>query len=59
MRRRHLVRNAVGRCRLAHGDAYVPRLGTVVYFGKDVRMNVDHSDLREHRHTPAVALNSI
>ena len=45
MRSRDLVRDAVRRGRLAHRDGNVPRLGTVVYFRKNVRMNIDHSYL--------------
>jgi hypothetical protein len=43
MRRRHHVRDAIRRSGLAHGDGHVPGFRAVVYFRKNVRMNVDHN----------------
>jgi hypothetical protein len=37
-----LVGNAVGCGHAAHGDGGFPGRGTVVYFGKNMGMNVDH-----------------
>jgi hypothetical protein len=36
------VCDAVGRRGAAHGDRDVPRFRAVIYFWKDVRVNVDH-----------------
>ena len=36
------VRDAVGRRDAAHGDRDVPRFRAVIYFRKNVRMNIDH-----------------
>jgi hypothetical protein len=36
------VRDAVGGSHAAHGDGSLPGLGSVVYFRKNVGMNVDH-----------------
>ena len=49
VRRGYLVRDAVGGRHAAHGDGDVPRLGAVVYFRKNVGMNVDHDDLKPKR----------
>jgi hypothetical protein len=38
------VRDAVGSGRSAHGDRDVPGLGSVIYFRKNVRMNVNHGN---------------
>src|SRR5579863_406035 len=40
--RGNLVRNTVGRGHAAHGDGGLPGFRSVVYFRKNVRMNVDH-----------------
>jgi hypothetical protein len=37
-----LVSDAVGSGHAAHGDGGFPGLGAVVYFRKNVGMNVDH-----------------
>jgi len=37
-----LMGDAVGGGHAAHGDGGLPRLGSVVYFRKNVRVNVDH-----------------
>ncbi len=37
-----LVGDAVGRRHAAHRNGGFPGLGSVVYFRKDVRVNVDH-----------------
>jgi hypothetical protein len=42
MGRGDLVSDAVGGGHSAHGDGGFPRLGAVVYFRKNVRVNVDH-----------------
>src|SRR5580698_9826491 len=42
MRRGDLVRNAVGGGHAAHSNGHFPGLGSVVYFRKNVGMNVDH-----------------
>jgi len=55
VRRGYLMRDAVCGRYLAHGDRDVPRLGTVVYFRKDVGMNIDHNKL-EPKLAPRVAL---
>src|ERR1700722_2436018 len=44
VRRGHLVSDAVFGRHLAHGDGNVPRLGAVVYFRKNVGMNIDHDN---------------
>jgi hypothetical protein len=36
------VSNAIRRCCAAHGDGNIPRFWPVVYFWKDVGMDVDH-----------------
>lgn len=41
--RSHHVRDAVGRRDAAHGNANIPRLGPVIYLGKNVRMNINHN----------------
>src|SRR5579871_1993971 len=43
VRRGHHVSNAVSSGRFAHGDGDVPGLGTVIDFGKDVRVDIDHN----------------
>jgi hypothetical protein len=36
------MRDAIGGSHAAHGDGNIPRLRSVVYFRKNVGMNVDH-----------------
>ena len=57
MRRGDHVSDAVRRRRAAHGDRDVPRFRAVIYFRKDVRMNVDH-DCRNTSTPLRVALPS-
>src|SRR5215472_3938957 len=57
VRRGHHVRDAIGRSHAAHGNANIPRLGSVIYLGKNVRMNIDHN-LWEHLYARGVALPS-
>src|SRR5579862_7518490 len=42
VRRSNLMRDAIGGGHAAHGDRSLPRLGAVVYFRKNVRVNIDH-----------------
>jgi hypothetical protein len=42
VRRGDLVGDAVGGGHSAHGDGGLPGFGAVIYFRKNVRMNVDH-----------------
>ena len=42
MRSRYLVRDAVGRSHPAHGDGHLPGFRSIVYFRKNVRVNIDH-----------------
>ncbi len=58
VRRGHHVRDPVGRCYTAHGNANIPRFRSVIYLGKNVRMNIDH-DLSEHLYARNVALHPI
>jgi hypothetical protein len=37
-----LMGDAIGGGHLAHGDGHVPGLGAVVYFRKNVGVNVEH-----------------
>ena len=58
VRRGHLVSDAVLGRHLAHGDGNVPRFGAVIYFRKNVGMNIDHDNL-ETKQTLRVAPASI
>ena len=55
VRRGDHMRDTVGCSRAAHGHGDIPRLRTVVYFGQDVRMNVDH-DFRNTGAPPVLLL---
>jgi hypothetical protein len=55
VRRGDHTRDTVGCSRAAHGHGDIPRLRTVVYFGQDVRMNVDH-DFRNTGAPPVLLL---
>src|SRR5215469_326980 len=52
---RNHVADAVSRGCAAHGEADVPRFRAVVYFRKNVRMNVDHN-VKNTVYAPGVAL---
>jgi hypothetical protein len=58
VRRGHLMSDAVFGRHLAHGDGDIPGLGAVVYFRKDVGMNIDHDKL-EPKLAPRVTPDSI
>jgi hypothetical protein len=47
------VRDAIGCRSFAHGNADVPGLGPIVDFREDVRMNIDHDDLKNDNKKPA------
>jgi hypothetical protein len=42
MRSGNLVSDAVGGSHAAHGDRGFDGLGSIIYFGKNMRVNVDH-----------------
>jgi hypothetical protein len=58
MRRGDLVRDAVGGGHAAHRDGGFPRLRSVIYFRKNVGMNVYHG-LYEPKRSVQVASNLI
>ena len=57
VRRGHHVGDPVGRRCAAHGDARLPGLGTVVYFRKNVGVNINHD--RRNTSTPLVLRNEV
>jgi hypothetical protein len=50
-----LVSDAVSGRGAAHGDRDIPGLGAVIYFGKNVGMNIDH-DCRNTSTPPGLRL---